>query len=208
MYMAYLPAEVRYHPNLSAEDKLLYAEITAYIDIKGRVRVDYARLREVFTRNTSEIKAMLKRLHDAGFIHRDGNSISIKEPSGESKLMEVDSTFIYAVVELWNTMFKDAIPFGIRKTAKLTKCLTDRQKSFSNEEIMTALKNRHGFVSTSEWHNRPENSNVRNSIFVVIESDDKLEQALNLIQDKPVQADLRKTTKAVVEHKSDKSLLE
>ena len=205
--MGYLPSVVRYNPTLPPEAKLLYAELTAMCGEDGRCKIDYQHLRKVFTRNTYEIKGLLNALFKATYINKDGNHITLTaiQPEPKKVFIEVDTSFIEEVVGLWNKLFAKELQHPIKKTAELTRILTERQGTFSNSEILSALTNRHDFVSRSEWHSKPDNFKHKVNIMIPLASDTKLQENLNYSQKQFV--DMRRTTVAVEKEKGDQSLL-
>jgi hypothetical protein len=208
--MAYLPPNVRYNPALTADAKILYAELTAMVGKNMRLKIDYAHLRTSFTLSTVEIRTSLNSLYKAGVIGKDGDFIALN-PMGhgvedEKMLKDVDVAFINTVLEHWNNLIKKDNPRGMRKTATLTKYVTQRQVTFTKDEILAALKNRHDYVNSNDWHNKPENKHHKLNALLVLESDDKLQECLSMGDNRVV--DLRKQTVAIKKEKSDKSLLE
>ena len=207
--MGYIPSSVRYNAVLTAEAKLVYAELTAMCGIDGRCQVDYKHLSEVFTRNTTQIKILLNSLYKVGAIGKEDGFITLVGTTGVEKktmLENVDTNFIHEVLDYWNKLFEKEVPRGIRKTPTLTKRLTERQVTFSKSEIMAALKNRHDYVNRSDWHNKSENKNHKVNIMIVLSSDDKLQEFLNMEESKT--KDMKRQTVAVKKVKSDENLLE
>jgi hypothetical protein len=208
--MGYIPSSVRYNAVLTAEAKLLYAELTAMCGIDGRCKLDYTHLTNVFTRNTVQIKVLLNSLYKTGAIGTGGDGfITLIGNAGVQKktmLENVDTPFIDEIVDVWNELFKKDIPRGIRKTAKLTKMVTERQVTFSKEEIMTSLKNRHDYVSRNDWHNISANKHHKVNILIVLADDDKVQEFLNMEESNAT--DMKRQTVAVKKEKSDENLLE
>ena len=67
-------------------------------------------------------------------------------------------------------------------------------QTFSKDDILAALQNRHDYVRNSEWHNKPENVRHMAEISHVLKSDDALRSNLNLAVAE-IGRDWKKTTK-------------
>lgn len=208
--IAYLPAYIRYNKVLSSDTKLLYAELTAVTGIDGKCKLDIKHLCGVFMVNAQAVKGMLNILHQGGFIKKEGNNIlmltTLNTPKIQPYLEGVDSTFIDEVIIFWNKLFEKDNPRGIRRTPLLIKTLTERQLTFTKEEIMTALSNRHGFVNTSDWHMIDDNIKHKINIMLVLRDDDKLQDSLNYTPAKG--NNMKRNTVAVKKEAGGLNLLE
>ena len=67
-YMAYLPAKVRYDPELRPNAKLLYAEITALADAKGYCWASNAYFSKLFDMVPKSISRLISLLGEKGYI--------------------------------------------------------------------------------------------------------------------------------------------
>ena len=207
--MGYIPSSVRYNAALTAEAKLVYAELTAMCGIDGRCKLNYEHLTKVFTRNIAQIKSILNSLYKVGAIGASENGFISLENTGivkKTMLENVDTPFINEVIDYWNQLFKKDVPRGIKKTARLTKMVTERQSNFTNEEIMTALKNRHDYVNSNDWHNLDVNKHHKVNLLITLADDDKLQEFLNMGES--TSTNMKRQTVAVKKVKSDENLLE
>ncbi len=68
-YYSILTAEVRYHPNLSPFDKLLYSDITSLTNKKGYCNATNKYFSKVFNKSISTISRAIATLSDNGFVH-------------------------------------------------------------------------------------------------------------------------------------------
>ena len=206
--MGYIPSFIRYNKKLTPTSKLLYAELTAMIGVDGKCTINLKHLTHTFNCSNNEIKNMLNLLFNIGVIKKEGKKIVLLNklvPPKKEYLEGVDSNFIDEVIKHWNLLFKVDIPSGIRRTPILIKVLTERQLNFTNEEIMTALTNRHSFVGNSEWHQLDKNKRHRLNIMIVLKDDEKLQEFLNMdISLNCLGSDL----KAVKREVASKSILE
>lgn len=69
-YYAILTAEVRYDKNLTADEKLLYAEITALTQMNGACYAPNSYFAELFSCEERTIRRRLEKLEKAGYIER------------------------------------------------------------------------------------------------------------------------------------------
>ena len=69
-YFAILPADVRYDNRLTADDKLLYAEITALTQMNGACYASTKYFSELLGGGERTVRNSLKRLEEAGYIER------------------------------------------------------------------------------------------------------------------------------------------
>jgi hypothetical protein len=85
---AYIPAGVRYDPNLCVEAKLLYGEMTALCTTPGRCRIESGREARVYKTTEKKIHQLLVSLQGRSHIRivvpRD---IHLKEPCGIYKIL-------------------------------------------------------------------------------------------------------------------------
>ena len=68
-YYAILTAEVRYCPELSAQEKLLYAEITALSNKDGFCKAGNDYFAKLYSCTTVTVSRQIKNLEDHGFLH-------------------------------------------------------------------------------------------------------------------------------------------
>lgn len=69
-YYAILTAEVRYDKNLTADEKLLYAEITALTQMNGACYAPNSYFAELFSCEERTIRRRLEKLEKSGYIER------------------------------------------------------------------------------------------------------------------------------------------
>ncbi len=208
-YYGLLPANIRYDKELTPAEKLLYVEITSVLTKEGKCDQDNEYFSEIMDVDPRTITRYLKNLETRGFIERklNHNQREIHLPqkivanfhlnNDDEKLQEkADLKFVHEVIDLWNGLFIDSLPRGIRRTAGLVSNIMARLHTFSKEEVLEALKNRHGFMQNSKWHNREENRHHLYNIDLVIRNDEQLQKFLNIrIPDKDkIGVDLKSNT--------------
>ena len=191
-YFAILPASVRYDTTIGYKAKLLYAEITAAISYKNWCYEKLTFWSRLFDVKGSTIVRYIQQLDREGYVIRQvqpGHANRIILPSKvidkvvEVKVQKPDpdkNKFIRKVMEFWNDKFYDLLSVGIRKTDKLADMVADRLDDFTEDEIMSALQNRHDYVRGSDWHNKKENRHTMTKIELVLGSTDSLLTSLNM----------------------------
>lgn len=70
-YYAIIPAEVRYDKTLRANEKLLYAELSAWCNLYGVCTASTGRLAELFEVSPQAIKEWLRHLEEHNYIRRE-----------------------------------------------------------------------------------------------------------------------------------------
>lgn len=70
-YYAIIPAEVRYDKKLRANEKLLYAELSAWCNLYGVCTASTGRLAELFKVSPQAIKEWLRHLEEHNYIRRE-----------------------------------------------------------------------------------------------------------------------------------------
>ena len=192
MLYGIIPISIRRNKMLSDRAKLVYCEITANMNEKSECRIGNEPLCEIFGVTDSSITKYIKELKEAEAIcvTQEGAERVITIPermvvfdkSQQSKKKKQDKKVELAkeVVSVWN----EIMGVRIRVTNELISAVTARSKSFSEEEIIKALRSRKEFVDKSDWHNQPENQRHRNNVYLVIRSDKELEKYLTPIQGK------------------------
>lgn len=202
-FYAVLPATIRYDRNLPDKAKLLYAEITAALNFRGECEElsDYfARLLDI---QVVTIRKYQKLLESHGYIKREtvGKKQIITIPKenvvieyGKKESGDVSNDVVAEVLRVWGKLFKNELKHGLRKTDDLSLAVADRLQTFSKDDILAALQNRHDYVRNSEWHNKPENVRHMAEISHVLKSDDALRSNLNLAVAE-IGRDWKKTTK-------------
>ena len=181
-YYAVLPAEVRYNKYLSPMAKLLYAEITAKLGRNGKCKVDVPYFTRALHLNSEQVRKHLNELRVEKHIYNIKGVISLlkAEAKIDSVQLEIDVDFTEEVVKKWNDLFhKESFDVGIRKTDELTAAVNDRLAVFSKDDIIKAMENRHTYVTTNEWHQKPENIIHQSKIMTIMLSDEKMQSALN-----------------------------
>jgi len=180
-YYALLPAEVRYSPHLTPIAKLLYAEITCVIGRNGKTKADFGYFARALRIKQAQVKQHLNELRVDKHISNIRGDICILQPEAKEDTMqlEFDLEFINEVINKWVSLFKEALPHGLKKTDELTQAINARLVNFSKSDILAALEKRHNFVNTSEWYLKKENEVHRSKIMLLLKSDEKLQEALN-----------------------------
>lgn len=67
-YFTVIPADVRYDKRLSANSKLLYSEITALCNEKGRCKVQIKYFADLYGVSDRAIRSWIKQLVNYGYI--------------------------------------------------------------------------------------------------------------------------------------------
>ncbi len=104
-YYAILPAEVRYNPNLTGNEKLLYAEITALTYVKGECWASNGYFARLYCVSKQTISNYIRHLRDEGLIcvvvERNEQKQVTKRIITVSKAFNIPSqkTDIYPIVE-------------------------------------------------------------------------------------------------------------
>jgi hypothetical protein len=211
-----LPANVRYDKNLTDKAKLLYAEITAALDYTGECEEDIAYFSRLLDLTGASVRGHMRSLISGGYVCREtANKINmlslpqkvVKVEEKKKEIAESSHDVVVEAIRLWNKLFKKELKVGLRKTDELSQTVTDRLVSFSKDDIMAALQNRHDFVRNSEWHNKPENMHHMPNISKVLGSDTVLLQNLNMtVQQRP--PDWKTTTKKFNANEDNELILE
>ena len=132
----------------------------------------------------------------------------IRKYGYEDKLPSTHTKEMEEVISRWNTLFEDNLTVKVKLTDTLSQALTDRLNSYPKDVIMTAMQNRYDYVTTSEWHVRPENSHHMTNIMLLMGTDFMIERALNFVKEDPERVDHKKQTVKIQEDRSDKTILE
>lgn len=183
-----IPIQVRRNMSLSDKAKLLYCEITDNTNEKGKCTKDNNFFAECLGVTPTTARRYLYELRDMELVcvEEDGDRVItfpeklviVDGASSKSKKSQnLRRDLAEKVVDIWN---EKVAKRGIRVSPPLLQMVTSRSKNFSDEEILTAVKNRAKFVTESDWHNQPENIHHRNNIHLVIRSDKELERHLNM----------------------------
>lgn len=186
-----IPISVRRNKNLSDKAKLLYCEISDNTNEKGECLKDNQFFAECLNVTPTTARRYLYELRDMELICIEEledrvitfpERLVVVEGGGKKKQeRKLRRDLAEKVVDIWNTHVSKR---GIKVSPPLLQMVTTRAKSFSDEEIIRAVKNRADFVNSSEWHNKPENIKHKNNIHIVLRSDVEMDRHVNMEQPK------------------------
>lgn len=143
-YYAILPADVRYDKNLTAKEKLLYAEITALSNKEGYCWASNSYFAELYNTTDRTIRTCITNLVNNGYINReliykkDGKEVekriltlrkNFSVPQEENFLTPQEENFLY------NNTSINTINIIKEKTNKKEKSDGDYKFNFSEYEI-------------------------------------------------------------------------
>jgi len=201
-----LPATVRYDRELRPLTRLLYAEVSASMNYNGECDINpryLARLLEVSTPTVVKYlgklvkNGHLDKLNIPGkFIYRiPSETIYVKHEEEvsltEQEARERDKN-INEIILHWNTLFKDRMKYRVKRTEEVLAQLTERLETFTKDDILTALQNRHDFVRQNPWYQATSNIHIMTDIQKVIDSDENITKSLNMVITKPDNIDMKK----------------
>lgn len=191
-FFGYLPANVRYDRNLTEFSKVIYAEISARINVSGLCELDSKDISDALGRKERSVANALEALEQAGyiFITKDSgkrlvalsNSLLASSPQAyiaPKKAVKVSSEETKAasrIIDKWNELFKTKF----RSTGTLVDKVCARLKVFSEDDILLAMGNRFKLVDQSDWWNKPENIHHKKNIELLIRNDLFIEKFLNV----------------------------
>ena len=190
---AILPAYIRYNRVLNHLEKLLYAEITATMDIHNECFYDISHFAKLLCVSDRTIHRGVSKLRELGFIeivesvsHKTIKipSVVIKSelnPLEERKKIQKEyeesvQKFSKKIVAEWNNLYGTRL----RITPNIMTKVKARMSSFTEEEIMKACRNRFKILADDVWFNKPENFHHKINIDLLLRSDDLLQKWLNL----------------------------
>lgn len=188
MYIGILPINIRRNRFISDTAKVLYSEITASIGEDMSCSLSNFELSEALNVNEKTITKCLAELSAREFIDSQirGNKRNIYLPEkvvfveekekDKAEKNEAHESLARELVDYWNTM----LSCNIRVTNGLKRSVANRLKSFTREEIFSAIVNRVHFVNASEWHNQDENHHHKINIELVIRDDKSIQKALSI----------------------------
>lgn len=189
MIYGIIPISIRRNVNISDKAKIIYSEITASMNENQFCSCTNKYFADIFNVSETAVSRYIKELadHEAICIDVHGNERKItipekmvvyeKSEKKERKQPKLRTDLANTVVGLWNEL----LGTKIKVTRDLINSVTSRSKSFSDEEILEALRNRFEFVNASKWHSEPENARHRNNIYLVIRSDKDIQKYLGEI---------------------------
>ena len=188
MYIGILPVNIRRNKFITDTSKVVYAEITASIGDDMSCSMSNFEFSEAMNVSEKTITKCLAELSAREFIDVQvvGNKRNIYLPEKvvfveekdkeKSKSEEGVTELSNQIVEYWNTMLESKI----KATNGLKRNVGNRLKSFTKEEIFSAIVNRVMFVNTSEWHNMDENHHHKTNIDLVLRDDKSMQKALSI----------------------------
>ena len=207
-FYAILPATVRYDRKLRALAKLTYAEVAASMDFRRESDVNLRYLSRLLGVSKITVSQYLRELVAGGHldkIKREGRlvyamptetvyikheeEVTVTEQEAKERSKDINE-----ILKHWNSIFKDRLGYGVKRTTEVVGELTERLESFTKEDIMTALQNRHDFVRQSAWHNESSRVHLMSNIHTVILTDEDLIKNLNMVIAKPISIDMKKET--------------
>lgn len=184
-YFGYIPFHVRRSKTLSINSKILYAEITACLDDNGVFKHTVRDLSRWYNSNELAINRWLKELSAGGFIDYKSGVISMPrhivinndiESHGETNVMnkekaELADRFIDEFNKLHGKRFMKLDP--------LRKKIVARLSTFTMDQLMTALNNRHKHVFSNKWYSEKTNIVHRDNIDLLVRNDAAIDKWLN-----------------------------
>lgn len=140
-YYAIIPADVRYHPDLTANAKLLYGEITALCSREGYCWATNQYFADLYGVKVLAIKRWIGALVKAGFIETEVNA-----PAGNTRRIYLVSKKIPARIPNDTTSYPKRYEARIKKdTHSITLSITS--KNIKNpERLPAALPDKAGGV--------------------------------------------------------------
>ena len=185
---AVIPAEVRYDSLLSDKSKLLYAEIAASTNTWGLTEEDNDYFAAALKADRRTITKCIAQLINSGHIialtekGRRKLKVVLKglplPESPDLKIVAIGPSeesikSMDNILSFWEMRHK----FKYTDREAFRPLIMTRLKTFTEQEIMTALSNRCEFINKSEWYR--QNPEFGTDIQTVIESDDTLLSWLN-----------------------------
>jgi DNA-binding transcriptional ArsR family regulator len=188
-----LPASVRYDENLSAQEKLLYSEITCLTSATGICvagNTYFARLYKVDPRTVSR---WVEALEKGGYIRREieGRSKRHIRLVGHEKLPPMETItaaekvapaaperapagLYEEVMQLWNKTF------GCNQvlTDKKRAMLAARLRTFSPQQLLEAVEKRY-LVTRDAWYQQAEQQKYIDRFELVFRDDEQLDKTLS-----------------------------
>jgi hypothetical protein len=196
-FFGYIPANVRYDRNLTELSKVVYAELSARINVSGLCELDSKDIADALGRKERSVANSLEALEQGGyiFITKDSgkrlvalsNSLLASSPQAyiapkkASKVSSEETKAASRIIDRWNELFKTKF----RSTGSLVDKVCARLKVFSEDDILLAMGNRFKLVDQSDWWNKPENMHHKKNIDLLVRNDLFIEKFLNLEFDLP-----------------------
>lgn len=184
-----IPIYIRRNTLISDKAKLLYAEISDCTDDDGVCRKSNEELGDYLGISAVTVRGYLYELRDLEILCVDGEGrdrrisfpermvisrIEGKQKSVQPKKEELANE----IVSLWNSSITKERNISLKPN--LLKTIVNRSKSYSDDEILTAVKNRITMVNNSKWHHEKENLKFKRDIYLVLRSDKDLEHHMNM----------------------------
>jgi len=209
-HYAVIPAQVRYDRTLTDKSVILFGEISAATNAYGICEEDngyFASALKVDTRTITRcIGQLLEQQHLQRFTENGKRKLKIVTkglplPEGvniqieETKKIEDISQFRELFFNLWDDGINMIFHTGFRteKRELYEPQLRQRLQSFSKEELLSAIKNRINYMSTSDWFKDNQQSAVM--IDPVIKDDASILKWLNAkMEQEPVLVPIKKET--------------
>lgn len=186
-FLAILPATVRYSDFLNSKDKLLYAELSAMMDVEGSVELTpevIGYLSDLFEVSADTIISKVGKLSREGHLESRDGTIYISKYSSTKVDVKPRSKPKNDVPDLpekaeefvsrWNKIYGTKM----RTTTRLMLLLKARLSTFSLDEIADAAERRKLILDDSDWHNKEENLHHKNTYDKFLRNDDEVQKYL------------------------------